>query len=67
MQTLGYLAGVAAEAMMSSADLRALAGSPVLHSGAALLALVVATTLSVDKSHGTTSYGWRKQRREHTS
>ncbi|MBI4544135.1 MAG: DUF2269 domain-containing protein [Gemmatimonadetes bacterium] len=62
MQTLSYFAGVAAEAALSSADLAALRSpSPVLHAGAALLLLLVATTLAVYKPRGMTRYGWRKQ------
>ncbi len=62
METLSYLAGIAAETTFSTADLHGLARSPVLHSSAALLALLVATTLSVYKPQGMTPYGWRKQR-----
>ena len=62
-RTLGYLAGVAAEATLSNADLSGLRSpSPVLHAGSALLLLLVATTLSVYKPRGMTRYGWRKQR-----
>lgn len=64
METLSYLAGVAAEMTLSAADLQGLAGSPVIHSSAALLALLVATTLSVYKPQGMTPYGWRKQQKE---
>jgi hypothetical protein len=38
--------------------------SPVIHSGAALLALLVTTTLSVYKPRGMTRYGRRRQREE---
>lgn len=38
--------------------------SPVLHSGAAVLALLVNTVLSVYKPRGMTRYGWRKQREQ---
>lgn len=62
METLSYLAGVAAEAIWSTADLHGLAGSPVIHSSAALLVLLIATTLSIYKPQGMTPYGWRKQR-----
>jgi len=62
MQTLGYLAGLAAD---PSADLGALRNpSPVLHASAAMLLLVVATALSVYKPRGVTPYGWRKQHEE---
>jgi hypothetical protein len=62
MQTLGYLAGLAAD---PSVDLSVLRNpSPMLHAGAAMLLLVVATTLSVYKPRGMTRYGWRKQQEE---
>ena len=62
MQTLSYLAGVAGATTLSSGDLRGLKSpSPVLHAGAALLLLLVATTLSVYKPRGVTRYGRRKQ------
>ena len=67
MQTLGYLAGVAAETASSSDDLSVLRSpSPVLHAGAALLLLLVATTLSVYKPRGLTAYGQRQLREERT-
>ncbi len=57
MQTLSDLADVAAEG-----DLQGLRDpSPVLHAGAALLLLLVATTLAVYKPRGMTRYGRRKQ------
>ncbi len=62
MQTLGYLAGVAAETTLSGGDLSGLRSpSLVIHSGAGLLLLLVAATLSVYKPRGMTRYGWRKQ------
>jgi hypothetical protein len=64
MQTLRSLSGVAADASSSNADLRALGFSPLLHAGAALLLLLVATTLSVYKPRGVTRYGQRKQRQQ---
>ena len=65
MQTLGYLAGIAAEPTLTNGDLSGLRSpSPVLHAGAALLLLLVATTLSVYKPKGTTRYGQRKQHEE---
>lgn len=63
MQTLGSLADVAAETPLSSDDLSGLRSpSPVLHAGAALLLLLVATTLAVYKPRGMTRYGQRKVR-----
>jgi hypothetical protein len=65
MQTLGYLAGVAAETASSSGDLSGLRDpSPVLHGSLALLLLLVATTLSVYKPRGLTRYGQRQQQQE---
>lgn len=58
-QTLGSLADVAAG---SAADLGVLRSpSPVLHAGAGLVLLLVATSLAVYKPHGMTRYGQRKQ------
>jgi len=62
-QTLGYLAGVAAGTTSSSAELGVLPSpSPVLHAGAALALLLVATALAVYKPQGMTRYGQCKQR-----
>lgn len=57
MQTLEHFARVAA-----GNDLSALrSASPLLHAGAALALLLVATTLAVFKPQGLTPYGQRKQ------
>lgn len=55
MQSLGYLARVAAE-MSASGD-----PSPVLHAGVALALLLLAAVLGFYKPRGLTKYGWRKQ------
>ena len=61
-QTLSYLAGIAAQTTLPSADLGVLrTPSVVLHAGAALLLLLVATVLAVYKPRGMTRYGRRKQ------
>jgi hypothetical protein len=60
-QTVSYFAGVAAET--DSADVSGLR-SYLLHSGGALLVLLVTTILSVYKPRGMTPYGWRKQREQ---
>ena len=66
MQTLGSLADVAAEATVPSNDLGVLKSPfPLLHAGAALLLLLVATVLAVYKPRGMTPYGQRKQREQH--
>jgi hypothetical protein len=62
MQTLDHFAALAATTMPSGGDLSGLRSpSPVLHAGAALLLLIVATTLAVYKPRGMTPYGQRKQ------
>lgn len=61
MQPISYIAGVAAKTILSSADLHGLRIQLVVEAGAALLVLLVATTLSVYKPRGMTRYGWRKQ------
>ena len=65
MQTLSYLADVAAETTASSSDLSVLRSPyPVLHAGVGLLLLLVAATLSVYKPRGMTRYGQRKHREQ---
>lgn len=61
-QTLEQLGAMARDSMLTINDLRN--GSPVLHSGLAVLALLVNTTLSVYKPRGMTKYGRRKQREQ---
>jgi hypothetical protein len=59
METFRLMADLAAD---PSADLEAVQSvSPVLHAGAALLLLLVATVLAVYKPRGLTPYGQRKQ------
>jgi hypothetical protein len=65
-QPISYLAGVAAEMTLSSADLRGLRIQLVADAGAALLVLLITTTLSVYKPRGMTRYGWRKQHEQRT-
>jgi hypothetical protein len=60
LQPINYLARRTAEAVLSSAD-RTLQIQMVIASGAALLALLVATSLAVYKPRGMTPFGWRKQ------
>ncbi len=61
MQPISYIAGVAAETTLSSADLRGLRISLVVHAAGGLLVLLVATTLAVYKPRGMTRYGARKR------
>ena len=58
-QPIGRVAAVAADRMLSSTDLRQLRIQLVADAGAALFALLVATTLSVYKPWGLTAYGRR--------
>jgi len=66
METFGLIAGIAAETTFSNGDLGELRSpSPMIHAALALLALLVATVLSVYKPRGMTRYGWRKQNEQH--
>ena len=60
-QPIGYMARVAAERALSSADVRGVRIQLVFDAGAALLVLVVNTTLGIYKPRGLTRYGRRKQ------
>jgi hypothetical protein len=64
MRPISQVAAVAAKTTLSNADLRGLRIQIVADAVAALLVLLVATTLSVYKPRGLTSYGQRKQREE---
>jgi len=65
MQTLSYLAGLAAETTASTGDLSGLRSpSAVVHAGAALLLLLMATVLAVYKPRGMTRHGQRKQQEQ---
>jgi hypothetical protein len=65
MQTLEHLSDVAAATTLSGTGLRGLSDpSPVLHAAAALLLLLVATTLAIYKPRGLTRYGQRTQHRQ---
>jgi len=61
MKLISYVAGVAAETNLSSADLRATRTELVIHAAAGLLVLLVPAVLSVYKPRGITGYGARKQ------
>ncbi len=65
-QPISYIAGVAAETTLSSADLREPRIQMVVAAGAGLLVLLVATTLAVYKPRGMTRYGQRKQHEQRT-
>ena len=60
MPPIHFMAGMAADTMVSSAEPHALRIQLVIQAAAALISLVVATTLAVYKPKGITPYGWRK-------
>jgi hypothetical protein len=62
-QPIGRVAGVASQTMLASGDLRQLRIQLIADAGAALMALLLATTLSVYKPWGMTAYGRRDERR----
>jgi hypothetical protein len=64
MRPISSVAGVAATTTLSSADLRGVRTQLVFDAGAALLVLLVTTTLSVYKPRGLTAYGWRRQQEQ---
>ena len=61
MEPIGLLADIARETTFASAHVGHLQIQQVAASSAAVLALLVATVLSVYKPRGMTVYGWRKQ------
>jgi hypothetical protein len=61
MRSLGFLAEGAAQASPNGDLSGVRSTSPVLHAGAAVLLLLLATGLAVYKPRGVTPYGWRKQ------
>ena len=63
---ISYMAGVAAEKTLST-DLRAVRIQLVVDAGAALLVLLVTTTLGIYKPPGLTRYGRRKQDVSHAA
>lgn len=67
IEPISYLAGVAAETTLSSADLREARMSLVVHAGGGLLVLLVPAALSVFKPRGRTRYGRRKQHEQRTA
>ncbi|CAN5795429.1 hypothetical protein BH20ACI3_BH20ACI3_06150 [soil metagenome] len=65
LQSIGYYAEVAAGTDLSRADLAMLRDpTHVLHSGGALVVLLVATVLGAYKPRGITPYGRRQQHEE---
>ena len=64
MRPIRFLAGVAAEAPLMHGDHVPIRVQMVVASGLAIVALLVATGLSIYKPRGMTPYGWRKQQEE---
>jgi hypothetical protein len=62
MQPVGHLATAVAAATLSGGELRGLRIQLIADAGAAMVVLLVATTLSIVKPQGLTRYGWRQQR-----
>jgi hypothetical protein len=62
-QPIGRVASVASQTMLASDDLRQLRIQLIADAGAALMALLLATTLSIYKPWGMTAYGRRDERR----
>lgn len=60
MQPISYMADMVAGTTLSDSDLRGLRIQLIADAGAALLVLLVATTLSVYKPWGLTTYGQRR-------
>lgn len=61
LELIDYVAGVASETALSSADLHAARTELMLHAAGGLLVLLVPMALSVYKPRGMTRYGWRRQ------
>jgi hypothetical protein len=64
IELISYAASLAAEPILSRADLRAAGIELALHAAAGLLVLLVPTALSVYKPRGVTPYGRRKQQEQ---
>jgi hypothetical protein len=64
MQPISHLADVAARTTLASGDYFGLRVQLVADATYAVVALLIATTLSMYKPRGLTKYGWRKQRKQ---
>ena len=62
MQPVGHLARVVAERTLEQGEMAGIRFQLMVDAGAALVALLIALTLSVYKPQGLTSYGRRKRR-----
>lgn len=61
LEQIGHMAGKAAKAALSGADMLGAGRSLVIHAAGGLLALLLPVALSLYKPRGMTRYGWRKQ------
>jgi len=66
MQPITRMADAVENRTLADSDLRRVRIQLVVDAGAALAALLTATTLSIYKPRGLTRYGWRKRREEHS-
>ena len=64
MNAVRYMADAAMRKTVLSGDLRSVRLQLIADAAAAVVALLIATFLSVYKPRGITPYGWRKQREE---
>ena len=62
MRPIGHLADVVAPATLAGGELYGLRVQLIADAGAAVVVLLITTTLSVYKPRGLTPYGWRRQR-----
>ena len=61
MQPVGHLGEAVRAAALAGGELRGLRLQLIADAGAAIVVLLVATTLSIVKPRGLTRYGWRQQ------
>ena len=63
MRPIGHLADAVRAATLSGGELGGLRVQLIADAGAAIIVLLVTTTLSIVKPRGLTRYGWRQQQR----
>ena len=63
MRPVGHLADAVAAATLARGELGGLRVQLIADAGAAIVVLLIATTLSIIKPRGLTRYGWRQQQR----
>jgi hypothetical protein len=65
-QPISHMAETAAETFLASGDLHGARIQLIVAAGAAVLALLVTTALSIYKPRGMTRFGWRKRYQENS-